>query len=57
MRRNGCGLPPVEILTGGSRTFFNLIDDDSFGTNPENNLSLYKPFLTYCTVEQHAIFR
>ena len=33
-------LPPVEMLAGGSAAIFNLIDDDSFGTNPEENLSL-----------------
>lgn len=57
MRGNGCSLPPVEILTGGSATIFNLIDDDSFGTNPKDDLSLQRLFLTHCMVEQHAIFR
>lgn len=57
MRGDGCGLPPVEILTSGPAPIFNLIDDDSFGTNPEDDFSLQRLLLTHCTVEQHAIFR
>lgn len=37
---DGCSFSPVECLTGGSVTIFDLIDDDSFGTNPEDYLSL-----------------
>lgn len=51
MRGDCSSLPPVEILTGRSATIFNLIDDDSFGTNPKDDFSLQRLFLTHHTME------
>lgn len=57
IRGDGCRLPPEEALAGGSTSIFNLVDDDSFGTNPQDDLSFQRLLLTHHTVEQYTVFR
>lgn len=53
---NCWSLPPEEILAGRSAAIFNLIQNDSFGTNSEDNFSFVRFFLARHLVKHHTIF-
>lgn len=40
IRGDGCRLPPEEILSCEPAAIFDLVDDDAFGTNAEDDLTV-----------------
>lgn len=53
---NCCSLPPEEILAGSSAAIFNLIHNDSFGTNSEDDFSFVSFFFACHLVKHYTIF-
>lgn len=51
----GVGLPPEEASGDSAEVVLHLVHNDSFGTDPKNQLSHNWPFLSPHTVEHDPI--